>query len=114
VTITFVAALASLLVAAPAQAAAGDRSYVLDQTNVRVCGSTRWVWCGKSYNGVIGVVWGDQLAQTWCWRDGEEALGTVRWFKITAWITNGTYQEGWVSAARVTRQASVPWCSSWQ
>jgi hypothetical protein len=98
---------------APAHAAAGDYSRVLDQTNVRVCGSLALVWCGSSYNGVMGSVAGEQWDRTWCWRDGGWALGTNRWFKVTAWTDNG-WKTGWVSAALVPDQASVPWCSSWQ
>lgn len=102
-----------LLVNQPAQAAAGDLSYVLNGTNVRVCGSTDLVWCGSSWNGIRGTVVGSQWDQTWCWRDGGWALGTNRWFKVTA-LTDVGWRTGWVIAAQVPVQATVPWCSSWQ
>ncbi|MEU7934262.1 hypothetical protein [Micromonospora echinofusca] len=110
------ATVAVLAVPQQAQAAAGDVSYVLNHTNVRVCGSVRQIQCpdGLGANGVKGSVVGNQWDQTWCWRDGEWAgePSTNRWFKVTANTTAG-WKTGWVSAAQVPIQAFVPWCSSW-
>ncbi|WBB76421.1 hypothetical protein O7602_13180 [Micromonospora sp. WMMD1128] len=107
----------TLVGARPAEAAAGDVSYVLDHTNVRVCGSVRQIQCpdGAGANGVMGSVVGNQWDRTWCWRDGEWAgePSTNRWFKVTADTTAGS-KTGWVSAAQVPIQAFVPWCSSWK
>lgn len=106
-----VAATALVTGGASAHAAPGDYSYVLDATNVRSCGST-YAPCG-----IMGSVYGNQWDQTWCWRDGDWALGTNRWFKVTAFVkvnpTTHAYRTGWVSAALVPRQATVPYCSSW-
>jgi len=43
---------------------------------------------------------------TWCWRDGGQAFGTARWFRVRY-----AGADGWVSAAKMSPQPVVPYCS---
>jgi hypothetical protein len=103
---------ASFTAGTPAQAAAGDPSYVLGGTFLRTCGYTTAVWCGSFHSGIIGTTVGNQWPPTYCWRDGGWAGGTNRWFRVRV-NTDVGVRTGYVSASQVPIQALVPHCPGW-
>jgi surface antigen len=86
-----------LAMSSQAWAASGDYGKILG-TEQRYCSDLR---CA-----IERVVPADTWVQTWCWRDGGLANGTVRWFRIR--YGGG---DGWVSANGMSPQPDVPYCS---
>ncbi len=80
----------------PAQAAPGDPGMV-QATDLRTCPDLR---C----SALTAVPAGTRVP-TSCWRDAGGAYGSNRWFRVT----HGG-RTGWVSAARMNPQPSVPYC----
>lgn len=84
--------------AAPVTAASGD-SGTVSPTEVRSCPDRR---CA-----VVKTVATSISVPVICWRDAGLAIGTYRWFRISY---SGI--QGYVSAARVSKQPTVPYCST--
>lgn len=97
VAFALVGAFVALAFVQPAAAKSGDYGTVTG-TEHRDCPDTRCA--SKRY------IPANTRVPVWCWRDAGSANGTVRWFRVRY---SGV--DGWVSAARVTQQPTVPYCS---
>lgn len=81
-----------------ASATSGDYGRIASATALRYCSDTR---CSSQT-----TVPANASVQVWCWRDGGSYKGTPRWFRVRYG------SDGWVSAADMNPQPSVPYCNS--